>query len=274
MYSYVILLTWWRCANLNFITFILIHTPSLTILLLINSKFLNYSLARICQWISANIWTTMKLIVSSLSLLVLSFLWAGVLSCNRCFETYVEAKLPFGHGSCEIKLWRFCPSSSPWIGGQISKSWTYIGIQTFRLKTLEMRRMISTSAWLWSRLPTAQLMKSGKGWDVGGWLAWSMWIGFIMFFFKMTMATNNESGLKEVSKKNLVTWLWAKITSSCILKIKLSKFIKLAKITCVQVLGSIKDEQCFLVMAFVKNKLRTCFLCHLDNFTQFYVQWF
>jgi hypothetical protein len=70
------------------------------------------------------------------------------------------------------------------------------------------------------------------------------------------MATNSESVLKEVSKKNLVTRLWAKITSSPILNIKLSKFIKLAEISCVQVLGSIKDEQCFLVVVFIKNKLR------------------
>jgi hypothetical protein len=88
------------------------------------------------------------------------------------------------------------------------------------------------------------------------------------------MATNNESMLKEVSNKNLVTRLWAKITSSHILNIKFFKFIKLVEIACVQVLGSIKDEQCFLVVAFIKNKLRNCFLCHLDLFTQFYVQWF
>jgi hypothetical protein len=110
---------------------------------------------------------TMKLIVSSLSLLVLSFLWIGELFCNRCSETYVEAKLPFGHGSCEIKLWKFCLSFSPWIGGQISKSWTYVGIQTSRLKTLEMPRMISTSVWLWSRLPTTtdeKWERMGCGW--------------------------------------------------------------------------------------------------------------
>jgi len=134
-----------------------------------NSKFLNHSPTRICQWISAKIWMTMKLIVSSLNLLVLSFLWIGVLSCNRCSETYVEAKLPFGHGSCEIKLWRFCSSSSPWSGGQISKSWIYVGIQTSRLKTLKMPRMISISAWLWSRLFIAadeKWERMGCGWMI------------------------------------------------------------------------------------------------------------
>ncbi len=52
-------------------------------------------------------------------------------------------------------------------------------------------------------------------------------------FCKMNMVINSELVLKEVSNKNSVTWLWVKITSFPILKIKLSKFIKLAKITCV-----------------------------------------
>jgi hypothetical protein len=46
-------------------------------------------------------------------------------------------------------------------------------------------------------------------------------------FFKMTMATNNELMLKEVLGKNPVNWLWAKITSFPIFKIKISKFTKL-----------------------------------------------
>ncbi len=40
------------------------------------------------------------------------------------------------------------------------------------------------------------------------------------------------------------------------------------------ILGSIQDERCFLAMAFIKNKLKNCLLCHLDLCTQFYVQQF
>jgi hypothetical protein len=36
------------------------------------------------------------------------------------------------------------------------------------------------------------------------------------------MVANNELVLKDVLDKNLVTWLWVKITSFPILKIKLS----------------------------------------------------
>ncbi len=67
------------------------------------------------------------------------------------------------------------------------------------------------------------------------------------------MAVNSESMLKEVSNKNSITRLWAKISSSPILKIKLLKFIKLAKIACVQVLGFVEDEFIFSIVVFIKT---------------------
>jgi hypothetical protein len=72
----------------------------------------------------------------------------------------------------------------------------------------------------------------------------------------MTMATNNELVLKQVLDKNLVIQLWVKITSFPILKIKLSKFIKLAEITRVNVLGFVKDERCFSTMLFIKKQAK------------------
>jgi hypothetical protein len=120
-----------------------------------------------------------------------------------------------------------------------------------------------------------------------------MWVDLLLdpyeldlpcLFFKMTMAANNESVLKEVLDKNnesvlkevldknLVFQLWAKITYFPIFKIKLLEFFKLAKITCVHVLGFVKDEWCFSTMAFIKDKLRNRLSCHLDLCTWFYVQ--
>lgn len=54
----------------------------------------------------------------------------------------------------------------------------------------------------------------------------------------------DESILKEVSNMNLYNWLWAKI-DFFVFKHKISKFIKLAKIACVQVLGFVEVEHCF-----------------------------
>jgi hypothetical protein len=43
---------------------------------------------------------------------------------------------------------------------------------------------------------------------------------------------------------------------SFIFKHKFLEYIKLMKKTCVQVLRCVKNEQCFKVVAFMKNKLR------------------
>jgi hypothetical protein len=82
------------------------------------------------------------------------------------------------------------------------------------------------------------------------------------FLFKMTMVVNSEAVMKEESFVNPIIQLWTKINSSSILKCKLSKFIKLAEIACVQVLRFVENEHCFLVVAIMKNKLRNCLTCH------------
>lgn len=66
------------------------------------------------------------------------------------------------------------------------------------------------------------------------------------FFFKVI--ANIESILKKVSNVNPMTQLWAKINSSTIFKLKLLEFIKLAEITCVQVLGPMEVEHCFSIL--------------------------
>lgn len=80
----------------------------------------------------------------------------------------------------------------------------------------------------------------------------------------MIMIVNNELIVKETFDVNLVTWLWANIGSSSILQHKLFKCMKLTKISCAQVLGSTKDEQCSSTMAFMTNKLKNHLITHLD----------
>jgi hypothetical protein len=70
--------------------------------------------------------------------------------------------------------------------------------------------------------------------------------------------------MKENFDVNLVTWLWANIGSSSTFKHKLSKCMNLTKISCVQVLGSTKDEQCSSTMAFMTNKSKNHLITHLD----------
>lgn len=75
-------------------------------------------------------------------------------------------------------------------------------------------------------------------------------------FCKMTMITNYKLIIKDKFDVNPISCSWTKIRFSSILKHKLLEFMKLAKITCVQVFGSIEDEQCFSKRTFMKNKLR------------------
>lgn len=80
--------------------------------------------------------------------------------------------------------------------------------------------------------------------------------------------------MKENFDVNLVTWLWMNIGSFSILKHMLLKFMKLAKIACLQVLGSIKDAQYFSTIAFMKNKSKNHLITHLDLCTWFNAQYF
>jgi hypothetical protein len=80
--------------------------------------------------------------------------------------------------------------------------------------------------------------------------------------------------IKENFRVNLVIQLWAKFSSYAILKHKLLEFIKLANTLWVQVFKFVKDENCFLAVAFVKTKSRGIDSCHLDLCIQFYAQCF
>jgi hypothetical protein len=80
------------------------------------------------------------------------------------------------------------------------------------------------------------------------------------------MVTNSKTIMKKNSLMNPITQLWAKY-SYVIFKHKLLEFIKLAKITCIQVFKFVEDEHYFLIVAFIKNKLKNCFTCYLDMCT-------
>ncbi len=90
----------------------------------------------------------------------------------------------------------------------------------------------------------------------------------------MIMTTNNEQIMREKSLVNHIMRLWTKISSFFILKHKLSKFMMLVEIACVQVLGFVEDEQCIFAVAFMKNKLRNRLTCHMGMCTRFFAQQF
>jgi hypothetical protein len=91
----------------------------------------------------------------------------------------------------------------------------------------------------------------------------------------MTMVANREAIMK---KKYRVNPTFNYIGPSLVIlpssSTKLLKFIKLTKITCVQILGFVENEWCFSRMAFIKNKLTNNFIYHLHLCIQFYAQCF
>jgi hypothetical protein len=62
---------------------------------------------------------------------------------------------------------------------------------------------------------------------------------------------------------NPLTHIWRTIHPSRILTHSFLEYIKHAKMTIIHVLGSVKDEQSFSYLAFLKNKLRATLYLHL-----------
>ncbi len=64
--------------------------------------------------------------------------------------------------------------------------------------------------------------------------------------------------------------LWQRLGSSDILKERLLKFLKLVEMSIVITLGLIEDEQTFLTLIYIKNKLKNRLIGHLDMVIRMY----
>jgi hypothetical protein len=84
--------------------------------------------------------------------------------------------------------------------------------------------------------------------------------------FKMTRIHSSEVVMRDSENNfNPMTRLWCKITTSPTLNQKFSKYMKVTKITTVQVLGSVKNKCTFNTLNFMKNSLRNRLGTHLDT---------
>jgi hypothetical protein len=71
--------------------------------------------------------------------------------------------------------------------------------------------------------------------------------------FKMTMLHNSKIALREKNHLNPLMRICCKISTFVVLNLNLSKYIKLTKITVVQVIGSIENEWTFSTIVFMKK---------------------
>jgi hypothetical protein len=92
--------------------------------------------------------------------------------------------------------------------------------------------------------------------------------------FILTMKDNCHVAMVEPCSHNLLTILWRQLTTSQIIVCQMSKYIKLAKIAIIQVLGSIEDEWCFNTLSFMMSKLQNRLTTHLVLVICMFVQKF
>jgi hypothetical protein len=65
------------------------------------------------------------------------------------------------------------------------------------------------------------------------WMVYGHALDLQCYFLKTTMTTNGDASMKKNFRVNLVSQLWAKLSSYAILKHKPLEFIKLAKTLCI-----------------------------------------
>ena len=92
--------------------------------------------------------------------------------------------------------------------------------------------------------------------------------------FKLTMKGNAHAAMQGDLPVNLLTRLWCRIEANGLLRNKLSKYMKIAELVVVTVLGSVEDEQTFSTLSFMKNKLRNRLSMHLPLVVGMHVQEF
>ncbi len=89
-----------------------------------------------------------------------------------------------------------------------------------------------------------------------------------MKFFKLTMTNTFESTMTKVNDLNPMTKFWCEILTCAILKYKMSKYIRLVEVACVQVLGLVENKCTFNTFSFLKNK----FFSNLDIYLNMHIE--
>jgi hypothetical protein len=77
------------------------------------------------------------------------------------------------------------------------------------------------------------------------------------------MKSNATNCLDPPFDMNPLTRMWCLVRTSCILVTDFPKYVKLAKLVMVQVVGSVEDERCFSTLAFMKSKFHNKLTTHL-----------
>jgi hypothetical protein len=86
------------------------------------------------------------------------------------------------------------------------------------------------------------------------------------------MKSQAPKAMVEPFDTNPVTKLWVTINNNVLLTQQLNEYLKLVKIAMVSMLGFVKDERIFSMLAFMKDKFRSMLGLHLDTIICMFAQ--
>jgi len=92
--------------------------------------------------------------------------------------------------------------------------------------------------------------------------------------FILCMKNNPKVAMEPPFDLNPLTQIWKRINASRVFMHSFLKYLKLAEMAIVHILGSVEDERCFSSLAFLKNKLRATSNPHLPFVVSTYSQKF
>jgi hypothetical protein len=81
--------------------------------------------------------------------------------------------------------------------------------------------------------------------------------------FKLTMKSNTTTCMAPPFDLNPLTKMRHLVTTSRVLSTSFPKYVKLAELVMVYIIGSVEDERFFFTLAFMKSKLHNKLTTHL-----------
>jgi hypothetical protein len=89
--------------------------------------------------------------------------------------------------------------------------------------------------------------------------------------FKLIMKSNAITCVAPFSLESF-DQMWHLVMTSWVLVSNIPKYVKLAKLTMVQIIGSMEVERCSSILTFMKSKFRNRFITHLPFVVHMFAQ--
>ena len=80
----------------------------------------------------------------------------------------------------------------------------------------------------------------------------------------MSIKNNIANAMQEPVDQKPLTCIWRIISTSKVLSSNFLEYLKHVEIELVQLIGSVKDEHCFSMLNFIKNKIWHCLTGNLE----------